>query len=141
VPEASTFPSAAQLTSWVGTCPGDDVSAEENHSSRSAKGNRYMRRTLNQAAQAAVKKKGSHFQAEFRRPLPKLGYNGAIWAVAHRLCRLVWKILHEKVQYVEHGSELNPKAKRRRVRTIVRTLRKLGFDVDLKPLTPAPAGT
>jgi hypothetical protein len=71
-----------------------------------------MRRILNQSAQAAVKKKGRHFQAEFRRLLPKLGYNGAIWAVAHRLCRLVWKILHEKVEYVEHDTELNPKAKR-----------------------------
>ena len=34
---ASTFPSAAELTSWVGTCPGKDESAEQNHSSRSAK--------------------------------------------------------------------------------------------------------
>jgi transposase len=37
--QASTFPSAAELTCWVGTCPGKDESAEENHSSRSAKGN------------------------------------------------------------------------------------------------------
>jgi len=140
-PEASTFPSAAKLTSWVGTCPGEHVSAEKNHSSRSAKGNKYMRRILNQAAQASVKKKGSHFQAEFRRLLPRLGYNGAIWAVAHRLCRLVWKILHKKVEYVEHGTELNPKAKSRRVRALVRTLRKLGYEADLKPLTPATAGT
>ena len=33
---ASTFPSAAELTSWVGTCPGKEESAEENSSSRSA---------------------------------------------------------------------------------------------------------
>jgi hypothetical protein len=39
---AKTFPSAAQLTSWVGTCPGKEESAEENHNSRSAKGNRYL---------------------------------------------------------------------------------------------------
>jgi transposase len=86
--QASTFPSAAELTSWVGTCPGKDESAEENHSSRSAKGNKYLRRVLNQAAHAAVKKKGSHFQVVFRRLLPRLGYQSAIWAVAHRLCRL-----------------------------------------------------
>ena len=72
--QASTFPSAAQLTSWVGTCPGKDESAEENHNSRSAKGNKYLRRVLNQAAQAAVNKKGSYFQAVFRRLLPRLGY-------------------------------------------------------------------
>jgi hypothetical protein len=41
------------------TCPGKDESAEENHSSRSAKGNKYLGRVLNQAAHAAVKKKGS----------------------------------------------------------------------------------
>jgi transposase len=93
---ASSFPSAGHLASWVGTCPGENESAEENHSSRSPKGNRYMRRVLAEAAQAAVKAKGSHFQAVFRRKLPRLEYKGAIWAVAHRLCRLVWKILQRE---------------------------------------------
>ena len=37
---ASSFPSAGSLAAWVGTCPGEDVSAEENHSTRSPKGNR-----------------------------------------------------------------------------------------------------
>jgi transposase len=45
--DAGTFPSAAHLSAWVGTCPGRDESAEENHPSRSAKGNKYMRRVLN----------------------------------------------------------------------------------------------
>jgi len=48
--QAGTFGSAAELTSWVGTCPGKDESAEQNRSSRSAKGNKYLRRMLNQAA-------------------------------------------------------------------------------------------
>jgi transposase len=65
--QAKTFPSAAQLTSWVGTCPGKEESAEESHNSRSAKGNKYLRRLLNQAAHAAARKKGCHFQAVFRR--------------------------------------------------------------------------
>jgi transposase len=81
--QASTFSSAAELTSWVGTCPGKEESAEQNHSSRCAKGNKYLRRVLNQAAHAAVAKKGSHFQLVFRRLLPRLGYKSAIWAVAH----------------------------------------------------------
>ena len=54
--QARTFPSAGELTSWVGTCPGKDESAEQNHSSRSAKGNKYLHRVLNQAAHAAVAK-------------------------------------------------------------------------------------
>jgi len=52
---------AAELTSWVGTCPGKEESAEQNYSSRSAKGNKYLRRVLNQAGHAAVTKKGSYF--------------------------------------------------------------------------------
>ena len=38
--QASTFSSAAELTAWVGTCPGKEESAEQNQSSRSAKGNK-----------------------------------------------------------------------------------------------------
>ena len=132
--QAGTFPSAAELTSWVGTCPGKDESAEENHSSRSAKGNKYLRRVLNQSAHAAVRKKGSHFQALFRRLLPRLGYKSAIWAIAHRLCRLIWKILHEGVRYIEHGSESDPKVREHRARTLARALRKLGYDVAITPI-------
>ena len=137
--QASTFPSAAQLTSWVGTCPGKDESAEVNHSSRSAKGNKYLRRILNQAAHAAVKKKGSHFQAVFRRLLPRLGYKCAIWAIAHRLCRVIWKILHEGVRFIEQGSESDPKVREHRARNLARALRKLGYDVALTPIHPAVA--
>jgi hypothetical protein len=30
-----------------------------------------------------------------------MGYNKAIWAIAHRLCRLIWKVLHDGVHYVQ----------------------------------------
>lgn len=135
--QASTFASAAELTSWVGTCPGKDESAEENHSSRSAKGNRYLRRVLNQAAHATVRKKGSHFQAVFRRLLPRLGYQSAIWAIAHRLCRVVWKILHEGVRFIEQGSEPDPAVRKRRAKDLTRALRRLGYDVTISPINPA----
>ena len=136
--QASTFPSAAQLTSWVGTCPGQNESAEHNHSSRSAKGNLYMRRVLTEAAQAAVKTKGSHFQVVFRRLLPRLGYRQALWAIAHRLCRVVWKILHERVSYIEHGAERDPKARQQRARTLLRSLRQLGYKVEIPPSSWLP---
>ncbi len=137
--QASTFPSAAQLTSWVGTCPGKDESAEENHNSRSAKGNKYLRRILNQAAHAAVKKKGSHFQAVFRRLLPRLGYKAAIWAIAHRLCRVVWKVLHEGVRFIEQGEESDPRLRKHRAWSLARALRKLGYHVEITPMAPAAA--
>ncbi len=137
--EAKAFASAAQFASWVGTIPGSEESAGQNHSSRSPKGNKFLRRILTQAAQAAVKKKGCHFQNVFRRLMPRLGYNGAIWAIAHRLCRLVWKILHDGVRYIEQGSETTPQAKQRRAQKLAKALRKLGYNVAITPIAPAPA--
>ena len=60
--KAATFPSAANLVSWVGACPGEDETAGINRSKRSPKGNRQMRRILYEAANAAVKHKGSIFE-------------------------------------------------------------------------------
>ena len=134
--DAEAFPSAGEFASWVGACPGSNVTAEENQSSRSPKGNRYVRRLLTEAAQAAVKKKGSHFQNLFRRFLPKLKYKGAIWVVAHRLARLVWKILHEGVSYIEQGEETNPRAKKRRAQKLTQALRRLGYSVTLTEIHP-----
>ena len=85
---AATFPSPKHLASWVGACPGDEESAGVNYSHRSPNGNRQMRRVLNQAANAAVKTKGSIFELVYRRLVPRLGHAQAIGAIAHRLCRL-----------------------------------------------------
>src|SRR6516164_893531 len=57
--KAATFPSAKHLASWVGASPGDEESAGVNQSHRSPKGNRHMRRILNQVANAGSSTKGA----------------------------------------------------------------------------------
>jgi transposase len=133
-PKAATFPTAKKLSSWVGVCPGNEESAGESHSTRSPKGNRHMRRLLNQAAQSAVKVKGSIFELTFSRLLPRLGYQQAIWAIAHRLCRVLWVILHEGVRYEERGPAVSAKSKRTRAARMVRELKKLGYRIEGGPL-------
>jgi transposase len=100
---AATFPSSKHLASWMGACPGNEESAGVNYSHRCPKGNRQMRRVLNQAANAAVKAKGTIFNVVYRRLVPRLGHAQAIGAITHRLCRLIWKILHERVRCEERG--------------------------------------
>lgn len=126
-PVAATFDSAAQLASWVGVCPGREESAGVSRSDSSPKGNRQMRRILNQAANAAVKAKGTVFESLYRRLVPRLGHFKAIWAVAHRICRMVWKILHEQLEYEEYGQRPNPVAVRKRANRLIRELRNLGY--------------
>lgn len=128
--KAATFPSAKNLVSWVGTCPGDEESAGVNRSKRSPKGNRQMRRILNQAANAAVKHKGSIFEIVYRRLVLRLGHNKTIGAIANRLCELIWIILHKGVRYEERGPSVCEKAKRARTSRMIRTLRTLGYRVE-----------
>ena len=128
--KAATFPSAKQLSSWVGACPGDDESAGVSKSHRSPKGNRHMRRILNQTANAAAKSKGTVFEIVYRRLTPRLGHNQTIGAIAHRLCRLIWIILHEGVRYEERGPSVSAISKRRRTNRMIRELRGLGYRVE-----------
>jgi transposase len=128
---AGTFPSADQLASWVGACPGDDETAGINRSRRSPKGNRQMRRLLNQAANAAARCKGSIFESLYRRYVPRFGHNHTIGIIAHRLCRLVWKILHQGIRYEERGPATHERSKRARAGRMIRELRSLGYHVEL----------
>ena len=128
---AATFPSAEHLSSWVGACPGDEESAEVSQSHRSPQGNRHMLRILNQAANAAVKLKGGIFEILYRRYVPRLGHNQTIGVIAHKLCRLVWKILHQGVHYEERGPAVSKVSKQKRTQRMLRELRALGYRIEL----------
>jgi transposase len=135
-PHAATFDSASQMASWVGCCPGREESAEVSTSNSSPKGNRHMRTVLAQAANAAVKAKGTVFEVLYRRLAARRGHFKAIWAVAHRICRIAWKILHDRVSYEERGPRNNPQAAQDRARRLVRNLARLGYQVQLIPINP-----
>ncbi len=130
-PQAAAFPSSAQLASWIGVCPGSDESAGENHSGRCAKGNRFLRRLLAQAAQAAARTKGSHLESVFKRLVVRLGYVKAIWAIAHRICVIVWKVLHKGARFIEFSQARNPKAIQRAITHHLKALRRLGYAIPL----------
>ena len=98
-----------------------------------------MRRLLNQLAHAAVRKRDCYLQILFQRLSTRLGYAKAVWAVAHRLCRLIWKVLHEGVRYVERGP-VNALTLKRRKQRLVTQLKKLGYSVQLTPITASVTG-
>ncbi len=133
---AATFPSAKQLSSWVGACPGDEESGGVSKSHRSPKGNRHVRRILNQSANAAIKVKGSIFEIVYRRLVPRLGHKQTIGAIAHRLCRLIWIILHRRVRYEERGPAVSQRSRKHRTNRMIRELRCLGYRVESMNLLP-----
>ena len=141
-PKAAAFASAEQFASWVGVCPGSQESAGVSYSHRSAKGNRYLRRLLCQIAWAAIHTKDTFFAGLFARLKPKVEGKGAAWAVAHRIAKIVWLLLHQEVEYQEKGSA--PPNERTLVRKFKRMLKEFGrAGLDVRALLdqqiPAPA--
>jgi transposase len=139
-PQAATFSSPQELASWVGVCPGREESAEVSKSDESPKGNQTMRRVLNQAANSARKTKGSIFQSLYQRWVSRLGHNKTIWAIAHRLCRVVWIILHRGEPYIEFGNSRDPRSAAKRTARLIHKLRSLGYQVTPPTPTPRVAG-
>jgi hypothetical protein len=68
--------------------------------------------------------------------VPRLGHAQAIGAITHRLCRLIWKILHQSVRYEERGPAVSVEAKKVRARKMIRELRTLGYRIEL--ISPGP---
>jgi transposase len=128
-PQAAAFATAGQFASWVGLCPGMQESAGVCYSRRSAKGNRYLRRLLCQIAWAAIHAKQSFFAGLFARLQPRIEKKGAAWAVAHRIGKVIWMVMHEEVEYKEMGSAaLHPKTLQRKLRRLLKEFAKAGID-------------
>jgi transposase len=68
------FASAAQLESWAGMCPGNNESAGKRRTGKTRKGSKWLRQALVEAANAAIRKKGTALGARYRRLLRHLGH-------------------------------------------------------------------
>lgn len=129
-PRAAAFPSAEQFASWVGVCPGSQESAGVNYSHRSPHGNRYLRRLLTQIAWGAIHTKKTFYAGVFQRLKGKIQAKGAAWAVAHRMGRVIWLLMHEEVEYQEKGQAVpNPRVLARKFRNLLREFKSQGIDV------------
>jgi len=141
-PKAAAFPSADQFAGWVGICPGSKESGGVNYSSRSPKGNRYLRRLLCQVAWGAVHNKESFFAALFGRLKPRIQGRGAAWAVAHRIGKVIWLILHEEVEYKEMGpGKVGIQTLNRKFRRLMKEFARHGVDprTILAEILPVPS--
>ena len=134
-PAAAAFETPGSLASLVGACPGRNESAEHSAGDHCPQGYRPLRALLAQIAWAAVRTKQSYFQMQFRRWVPKLGVNKAIWAIAHKVVISIWCILHRGDEYVECGPlALDEVARQRKKKRLLQGLRELGYQATLNPI-------
>ena len=128
------FPTAGQLASWAGMCPGNNESAGEHRSGRTTKGDRWLRQTLTQASWAASHTKGTYLSAQYHRLAARRGKKRAVVALGHTLLVIVYHVLKDQATYQELGADyLDRLEPERLTRQLVRRLEKLGHKVTLGP--------
>src|SRR5262245_34031853 len=127
------FPSAGHLCSWGAICPGQNESAGKRRSGKTRTGNRYLRRTLIQAALGAIHKKGAALQARYHRVKRHRGHKKAVVAVAHQILEIAYYVMRDSVTYDELGADyFDRRHADRAVRRHVRQLEALGFHVTIE---------
>lgn len=139
-PDMAQFPDADHLSSWAGMSPGNDESAGKRRSGKTAKGNKWLRRTLTQAAWAATRRKRGYLSAQYRRLASRRGKNRAIVAVGHTILVAAYYILKDEVAYHDLGSDHFDRLRRERtVANLVGRLQRLGYNVALEAIKPQAA--
>jgi len=102
--DMSRWKTEAHFSSWLGLCPDNRISGDKVLG-------RGTRRVVNRAATAlrqaanTLLRSRSYLGAQFRRLRTKLGAPKAITAMAHRLARLVYRMLKYGQAYVDKGTE------------------------------------
>ncbi|MEF2098444.1 IS110 family transposase [Peribacillus frigoritolerans] len=125
------FPTAAHLCSWAALVPGHNESAGKRKSSRSKKGNKYLRSALTEAAQS-VRGSKNYLGALYRRTAGRKGKKKAAIVVAHAMLRIAYYLLTRKEMYVDLGEDYFDKQRQVSiVRHSVRRLENLGYNVTI----------
>jgi transposase len=102
--DMSRWKTEAHFASWLGLCPDNRISGDKVLG-------RGTRRVVNRAATAlrmaavTLMRSRTYLGAQYRRLRTKLGAPKAITAMAHRLARLVYRMLKYGQRYVDKGAE------------------------------------
>jgi len=127
------FPSAGNLCSWAGLCPGQNESAGKRRSGRRRKGNPFLSHALVESALAVTRAKNTALQARYRRIVRDAGHKKAAMAVAHQILEIAYYIQRDDVEYVELGADYFDQRRREHaVRRHIEQLQALGYRVTVE---------
>jgi transposase len=128
--DMTRFATTAHLVSWAGLAPRNDESAGKRQSTRTRKGNVWLKSLLVQVAWAAVRTKDSYLRAQFMRIKTRRGPLKAILAVAASILSIVHVMLARGVEYRDLGADYFDKRDREKlVARLTRKLDNLGYNV------------
>ena len=112
---------------WAGLCPGNKVSGGKVLSSKTKPTNNRLAQALRMAAYT-LKESRSALGAFYRRLRARLGTPKAITAAAHKLARILYRMLREGISYQEVGENYYEQQYQARVvANLTRRAEELGY--------------
>ena len=96
-----SFESSKKFAGWAGFCPGQNESNKKTTGKKGRHGDKYLRKILCEVANAAVKTKGTTFRSKFESLLIRMKYKKAVFAIAHRIAKVIYSILSHNHPYID----------------------------------------
>jgi len=137
--DVSRFPTEKHFASWLGLCPRTAKSNKTEKRRTPRKGKNRVAQALRMAAQA-VGRTQTALDVFYRRIKSRLGGRGAITATAHKLARLVYRMLKYGTAYVAQSlAEYESRVREKLERSLRRKAQALGYElVPRGPASPPP---
>ena len=127
--DMSRWNTEAHFSSWLGLCPDNRISGDK----LLGKGTRHVVNRAATALRLAARnliRSRSYLGAQYRRLRTKLGAPKAITAMAHRLARLVYRMLKYGQQYVDKGTEYyENRYRQQQINLLQKNAAKLGLQI------------
>lgn len=128
-PNLSDFKTEKRFCSWLGLCPDNRISGGKVLSS-------HTRRVINRASDAlrmaavTLERSQSALGAFYRRMKGRLGAAEAITATAHKLARIIYRLIKHGESYVRQGMEdYEKKYRERKLHALRKTAISMGFNL------------
>ena len=134
-PDMRAFGHPRHLCAWAGVAPGNHSSAGKRRSTRTRRGNPTLRSTLAECAHAAARTTRSQFHAYHRALVPRIGFKRAIIAIAHKLLRVIYAVLHNDRPYTDPEVDYERLLVERNAPRWIRMLTQHGFLEELHAMS------
>jgi len=134
--DMSRFPNEKHLSSWAAICPGNNESAGKRKSSKTRRGNNYLKATLTEAAWAASRTKNTALSEKYHNIARRRGKKKAIIAVAHQILKEIYYVLDTGDPYIDIGADaISERKSKARKQSLIRELKRFGYIVQPIPIS------
>ena len=128
-PDLSRFKTEKHFTSWLGLCPDNRISGGKVLSCRTRRVINRLSDVLRLAA-TTLERSQTALGAYYRRMKAKLGAAEGITAMAHKLARILYRLLTHGEAYVRQGmADYEEKYQARKLKSLQKIAESIGFEL------------